>query len=103
MTDDTRAELLPCPFCGGDAQFVRNEECGVDGEPHENYSGEWIECAQCLACTNIMFPLMDSVRGQLAERWNMRAALTSERARCAEIARAAGRDDIAGAIEGVGE
>ncbi len=73
------SELLPCPFCGGEAAFVRNEECGDDGEPHENFGGEWVECAKCRACTNIRFPLMESVKPLLAEQWNRRAGMDSAR------------------------
>jgi Lar family restriction alleviation protein len=61
--------LKPCPFCGGAAQFqsIPNE----DGDPQAG--GEYVECSQCQNCTNLVFPLMDDVKRELAERWNRRA------------------------------
>jgi Lar family restriction alleviation protein len=61
--------LKPCPFCGGAAQFqsIPNE----DGNPQAG--GEYVECSQCQSCTNLVFPLMDDVKRELAGRWNRRA------------------------------
>jgi Lar family restriction alleviation protein len=68
LAADQNIALLPCPFCGGTAQFqsIPNE----DGDPQAG--GEYVECSQCQSCTNLVFPLMDGVKRQLAERWNRR-------------------------------
>ena len=68
-------KLLPCPFCGGTPMYCQNNEIRPDGEIHENYGGEWIECSACHACTNIRWPLMESVKELLAVAWNRRAVV----------------------------
>ncbi len=65
-------KLLPCPFCGGTPMYCQNNEIRPDGETHEHYGGEWIECSACHACTNIRWPLMESVKELLAVAWNRR-------------------------------
>ena len=51
MTDNRTTELLPCPFCGGEA-FVNDDPTGNGGKPH--MSGNvglgrlWsVECDEC--------------------------------------------------------
>lgn len=70
MSEFNKPNLLPCPFCGGRAQHLRTP----DNEDDPNSGGEFIECRNpmCQASTAVMFPLMDSVTAQLAERWNRR-------------------------------
>lgn len=65
----TERELLQaCPCCGGAAIFraIPADEGVANG------GGEFVECTKCGLCTNLMFPLMDDVKGQLAEKWNTR-------------------------------
>lgn len=64
-------ELKPCPHCGGQAKYQQ-----IPGESmNPNAGGCFIECSQCQASTNLLFPLKDDVRCELTERWNRRAAL----------------------------
>lgn len=73
------ASLLHCPFCGSVA--ARGEV--AEGE---NFGGQFIECcnAICGASTCLMFPAMDSVKEELAEKWNRRRALATPGQQAAE-------------------
>ena len=62
MTDNTNAELLPCPFCGGDAHFEIDDD-----------RWEWIECGSCGMQGNRSASLMEDCKPKLAEAWNRRA------------------------------
>jgi Lar family restriction alleviation protein len=66
-------ELLPCPFCGGKAEYKEIEFAPEDEHKHDR-GGHYIECQGCGASTNLMFPLMDDVSRLLAEKWNRRSA-----------------------------
>lgn len=57
--------LLPCPFCGGIADF---------GIVHggENDMGRFIECRKCRASSLLMFPQKTDPKPLLAELWNAR-------------------------------
>lgn len=71
--------IKPCPCCGRDARF---EEVP---EGQQNSGGIYIECTNklCRLSTNLMFPLMDDVRPELAQKWNRRVPVTvSEKKRC---------------------
>jgi hypothetical protein len=75
MTYDPAAaarEMLPCPFCGGDAVFG---EINSHGEDTEDAGGHFIQCtnAACGASIALIFPCMDDPKPQLLERWNTRA------------------------------
>lgn len=61
MADTT--ELKPCPCCGGDAEFDRDE-----------HGWHWIQCRKCGMCTNQRASTMEDCRPLLAEAWNMRTA-----------------------------
>lgn len=63
------SELKACPCCASGAHFQKCET-----PDSENWGGKWVECRVCGLCTDIMFPLMDSVDEQLAEKWNRRPA-----------------------------
>jgi hypothetical protein len=67
-SDDDR--LLPCPFCGGSAEFNVIE--GEDDAP--NAGGLFIECLNplCQASSALMFPNGEDPRPILLERWNKR-------------------------------
>ena len=86
MTDETRAELLPCPFCGHEKPtFVRR------GDSRQSCI---IECGWC-GCRH-----ESSDEGEdNGSTWNTRAAIVAERTRCAAIARAHGAEDVAAEIE----
>ncbi len=69
-------KLKPCPFCGGDASFHKDEECP---------GCHLIQCGQCRAffdfatgadpgndCASV-----DALRAAIAPMWNTRALLAS--------------------------
>ena len=64
--------LLPCPFCGGDAQFVMERDWVVPGKVMVT---AWkVECSRCWAS-----PKPNNYEGSkavAAERWNRRAERT---------------------------
>lgn len=57
-----RCELLPCPFCGGEAVYAYEK------------GGEYIRCQGCDAATTIVFPLHESAEAKVRELWNRRTA-----------------------------
>ena len=62
--------LLPCPFCGGDAEY--GEVGGEGGDA----GGQFVQCtnAMCGASSALIFPCGDEPKPLLAERWNRRKA-----------------------------
>lgn len=78
-------ELKPCPFCGGDVSFHKDEEC--DG-------CHFIQCGQCRAffdfatgadpgndCASV-----DALRAAIAPMWNTRADYAALEAKNAALA-----------------
>lgn len=69
---DAVPDLLPCPFCGGDAQFVMERDWVVPGKVMVT---AWkVECSRCWAS-----PKPNNYEGDkrvAAERWNRRAERT---------------------------
>lgn len=61
-----RPELLPCPFCGGEAQRYDIEGDITD----ENAGGSGIKCRSCHATTALHFDRKEN----LVSSWNDRAA-----------------------------
>lgn len=61
-------ELLPCPFCGGTAQYMDNHDTSTDG-------GEYVSCSQCQTSTALFYAIKEDVKPLLAERWNRRDEL----------------------------
>lgn len=74
-------ELKPCPFCGGDVSFHKDEECP---------GCHLIQCGQCRAffdfatgadpgndCASV-----DALRAAIAPMWNTRAELAALEAEC---------------------
>lgn len=61
------SELLPCPFCGGEASI---------GEGSLSLNGDryyFVNCADCLASTNILIPESAPYTKQMATKyWNRR-------------------------------
>jgi Lar family restriction alleviation protein len=59
---DFEAALLPCPFCGGDAEEIYIEEEG------DNFGGSVISCKQCSASTAVHFDRKENLHSS----WNDR-------------------------------
>ncbi len=66
--------LKPCPFCGEAARFGEVGEDVDHDDEIENEGGQFVACSnrQCGASTMLMFPLMESVKRELADLWNTR-------------------------------
>lgn len=60
-------DLLPCPFCGGEAKLMLADD-----------NANFIECQKCGASTNLQYSIKDDARPDLIERWNRRAAASVE-------------------------
>ena len=84
-------ELKPCPFCGGDVQFHKDDEC----------SGcHYIQCGGCRAFFDFatsadpenICESVDGLRASIAPMWNRRAeivALEADNARLRGVAKKA--------------
>jgi len=61
-------ELAPCPFCGGAAEIIEDDEAGD--------SAYAVQCQtrNCAASSCVMFAIKEPVEDQLVEKWNRRAA-----------------------------
>ena len=59
-------ELLPCPFCGGNATF-----------DHDDNGWNWIACEKCGVSTDCRTHTMEDCHPLLAEQWNRRASPAS--------------------------
>lgn len=62
---DGEGDLLPCPFCGGDAQYGEAIEAGD--------SAYVVSCTSCQASSMVAFASKDDPRRVLADAWNRRA------------------------------
>ena len=71
-------KLKPCPFCGGEAYFDKDD-----------HGWQWIECGKCHVATSQRASLMEDCKPLLAEAWNTRSAIDPEaiRRECARDAR----------------
>jgi len=65
MTD--APDLLPCPFCGGDAEIVDAVEAGSQAKV--------VCCKKCMCSSRVVFALMDDATFDLVSAWNARADL----------------------------
>jgi Lar family restriction alleviation protein len=63
MTSTPTQGLLPCPFCGGEAERVT-----LDDE--DNFGGDVITCTRCQASSHVEFGRKEN----LVDRWNHRTA-----------------------------
>ena len=63
------AGLLPCPFCGGSAEF------GTMGGAGDDTGAQFIQCteAMCAASSALIWPGGDEPKPLLTKRWNRRA------------------------------
>ena len=68
-----RETLLPCPFCGANAEIL------TIPEDHPDAGAMFVQCcdSRCMTSSALLYPLMDDVRALLVERWNRRAAGSS--------------------------
>ena len=69
-----RQMLLPCPFCGANAEIL------TIPEDHPDAGAMFVQCcdSRCMTSSALLYPLMDDVRALLVERWNRRAALAAQ-------------------------
>lgn len=67
------SQLLPCPFCGGKAEYCREPIPLDEAALKPNSGGEYVRCTACDAASSLSFPLMDDVKRQVIERWNRRS------------------------------
>jgi len=72
--------LKPCPFCGGEAYFDKDD-----------HGWQWIECGKCHVATNQRASLMEDCKPLLAEAWNTRRAIDSDATRSDALKKAADR------------
>lgn len=68
--DNDDLALLPCPFCGGEAE--RQDIEARDGE--DNAGSSYIECTGCGACTQLHFDRKEN----LLDSWNKRDSAWQE-------------------------
>lgn len=63
MTDNRTTELLPCPFCGGEAEPFN---------PFDNADGTWcVLCSECASATGF-----EQTEAEAIAAWNARAVRT---------------------------
>lgn len=74
MADEWDAKALPCPFCGGEADFgeVTNPDDG-------SFGGHYIACKKCWAMSRLQFACGDDPKPLLIEAWNSRDDTAAER------------------------
>ena len=71
------SNLLPCPFCGGDAERVDIPTVGSELGGDPNAGGSYISCMRCAACSPIHFDRKEN----LYSSWNDRLSATHRVAR----------------------
>lgn len=75
MEDAIGTDLLPCPFCGGDAERQDFETVGTELGNDPNAGGSCICCKTCGASSPVHFDRKEN----LYSSWNGRAALAVAR------------------------
>ena len=76
-------ELLPCPFCGGEATF-----------DHDDNGWNWVVCEKCGVSTDCRTHTMEDCHPLLAEQWNRRASPASAPAGWKHSCNALCMDDV---------
>lgn len=66
MTQDRHLPLLPCPFCGSEAQQPENYGAAP------NFNGRFVECKVCHASIWRHRTTTEEADAALAEAWNTR-------------------------------
>lgn len=89
MPDTTDHDLLPCPFCGGQAEHG-DIEAGPD---HPDTGGHFVQCKTCGASTNLRFACGDDPKPILRGQWNARVPSPATE-RALSIAHIAAREVI---------
>lgn len=69
--------LLPCPFCGGEAEYDANQYCGKSDSKHLLLSGHAVYCADyaggCIGCPT--FSTIYDTQEEAFKAWNTRGFL----------------------------
>lgn len=65
MGDETRPALLPCPFCGYDRVYLRDENSAT----HEHTCCRFVECDTCGASSRRFEDQGDADDAAPASRW----------------------------------
>lgn len=81
---DADKYLLPCPFCGGVAEFTQTDD--TEGCP--NWNAHVIGCRTCGASTKLGFSDKESAQEHLTMLWNQRINWTGLVAKLASRLRA---------------
>lgn len=69
-------ELLPCPFCGGEARHVLDN---IYSNDHRRVHATWVECAKCGAeGTHVVDRHNNDHRAEAITAWNTRAPRPAE-------------------------
>lgn len=87
------SRLLPCPFCGYEAEHGEiADDCMP---PHPDQGGHFIQCTNnaCGASTNLRFACGDDPKPLLVEQWNRRTENVEALAELDLIAAALGMQD----------
>lgn len=75
MTSEVTQALLPCPFCGGEAERFTLPE-----DEFGNGGGDVITCSRCQASSHVEFGRKEN----LVDRWNTRLTAQSGEGRNGE-------------------
>ncbi len=60
-------QLLPCPFCGGEAEIKKGVDSTQGREPIA-----WVECKKCGCCTKKEIEWENDCIGVVVSLWNTR-------------------------------
>jgi Lar family restriction alleviation protein len=74
MTEQEQVQLLPCPFCGGEAKY----EAGGEWQYYDAWSVECRECGASLSGNADMRVSGASAKAEAITSWNTRHTATAE-------------------------
>lgn len=60
-------ELLPCPFCGAEANLV-----DMNTEKDQCFIPYWVQCANCLKCEDMPMTAEYKTKEEAINAWNTR-------------------------------